>query len=60
MPVSTIILFHHGRRQPHLDQMEHTAVRDTAGYALHQFGVRNRVEVLTQICVQNIGISLDE
>jgi hypothetical protein len=34
------------------------AITDAAGHARHQRGVRNRVEVLRQIGVHNLGVSL--
>jgi site-specific DNA recombinase len=46
------------RLQPLLDQPQHRAITDTTGHARHQRGVRNRVEVLRQIGVHNLGVSL--
>jgi hypothetical protein len=40
--------------------MEHPAVDDAPRHALHQCRVRDRVEVLAQIRIHNIGISLYE
>ena len=34
------------RRQPHLDQMQRQRLDDSPGYAMHQLGVRDRVEGL--------------
>jgi hypothetical protein len=31
--------------QPHLDQMQHRSIDDPASHRLHQFGVRNAIEV---------------
>ena len=43
--------------QPHLDQMQHVPIDDAPRHALHQFAVRDRVEVFGQIGVHHIGVA---
>jgi site-specific DNA recombinase len=59
-PVPLLVPLGHRCRQPHLDQMQHSAIHDAPRHALHQFGVRNRIEVLAQICIHDIGIPIAE
>jgi len=57
-PVASIIPLLHRHLQPALDQGQHVAVTDAACNRLHQRGVRNRIEVLAQIGIHDIGIPI--
>ena len=43
--------------QPHLHQMQQVPVADPASHALHQFVVRNRVEVAAQVRVDDFRVA---
>lgn len=47
MPVTAVVLLHYCRCQPHLDETQDFGVDDPPGHALHQFGMRDRIKVLT-------------
>jgi hypothetical protein len=57
MLLSTIIRFLHRCFQPHLDQMEHSAVNDTASHRLENFRMRKRIKIPSKICINDLSMS---
>ena len=54
-PVAIPVLDRH--LQPQLDQPQHIAVDDTAGHRSQEVRVRDRVEILRQVGVDDVGIA---
>ncbi len=50
---SPLVGFLHRRFQPHLDQMQHVPIADPTSHRLHQFGVRDAVEVTAQVRIDH-------
>src|ERR1700692_3333246 len=56
MLMSALVGFLNRSFQPHLDQMQHRSVDHSASHRLKQFGMRQTIEVTTEICVNNFAI----
>jgi len=53
-----LVPFLDGHLQPHLHEVQHMSVHHPAGDTLQELVVRNRVEVLRQVGVDDIRVSL--
>ena len=58
MLLSTLVRFLDGCFQPHLDQMKHRAIDNSASYRLQKFGVWKGIEVAAEICVYNFSMAV--
>src|ERR1700688_3656783 len=56
MLISALVGFLNRSFQPHLDQMQHRSVDHSASHRLKKFGMRQTIEVATEICVNNFAI----
>jgi hypothetical protein len=56
MPVSALVGLFDRSFQPHLNQMQHRSVDDSASYRLEKLGVWKAIEVATQVCINNFSI----
>ena len=58
VPFPVAIPFLDRHLQPQLDQPQHIPVEDTAGHRSEEVRVRDRVEILRQVCIDDVGIAL--
>jgi hypothetical protein len=56
-PFSVSIPFLNRRLQPQLDKPQHFAVDDAARHTTQQLRMRDRVEILRQIGIHDIGVA---
>jgi hypothetical protein len=56
MLMSVLVGFLNHSFQPHLDQMQHRSVDDSASHRSEKFGMRKTIEVATEIYVNNFSI----
>ena len=55
--LSFLIFLFNRDLEPHLDQTQHLPIYDSPCDALHQFAVRNGIEVLGQIGINHVGVA---
>jgi len=55
--VSSLIRFFDRSFHPHLDQMEHVPVHDSASYRLHKLGMRKSVKVGAEIRIYDFSMA---
>jgi hypothetical protein len=53
MLISTLVRLFDGSFQPHLDQMKHRPIDDSASYRLQKFSVWKGIKVATEICIDD-------
>jgi len=54
---TSIIGFFNGAFQPHLDQMQHAPINNTARHRLHEVGMGDASEVVRKVSVYDIGMA---
>src|ERR1700687_4957132 len=52
--------FFDGAIQPHLDQMQHAPINDTARHRLEKVGVRNAPEVVREVGVHDFRMATEQ
>jgi len=54
-PKLSINIFDNGYLKPLLDQLQYPAIRDAPGQTLHQRPVRNGIEIVSKIRIDNVS-----
>ena len=57
MHIATGVFLLDRRHQPQLDEMQHGLVADATGHAIHQLGVRDRIEVARQVGIHHFRVA---
>jgi hypothetical protein len=54
---SSIVGFFHGAFQPHLDEMQHAPVNNSARYRLYQLGMGDASEVVREVGINDFRVA---
>src|SRR5215469_14070166 len=57
---SSFVGFFNGAVQPHLDQMQHAPINDTARHRLEKVGMRNAPEVVREVGVHDFRMATEQ
>src|SRR5262245_47962503 len=57
---SSFVGFFDGAVQPHLDQMQHAPINDTARHRLEKVGMRNAPEVVREVGVHDFRMATEQ